>query len=112
MSAEQVKEIVGLAVHDSEANAPTQEEAITSIVDNLTVKVLSQEEVSASVDHKLSDLQDSIQEFRFQDKLAEETVKMIVDKAVNDFKPAIVARDNIMACIDYKVDILYEHFMD
>ena len=48
MSAERVKEIVGLAVHDSEANALTREQAITSAVDYLTVKVLSQE-VNASV---------------------------------------------------------------
>jgi hypothetical protein len=94
MSAEQVKEIVGLAVHDSEAIALTREEAIISAVDNLTVKVLPQEEVNASVDHKLSGLQGSIQELRFQDKLAED-VKMIVDKEVNDLKPAIVARDDI-----------------
>ena len=112
VSTGQVKEIVGLAVHDSEANAPTQEEAITSVVDNLTVKVLSQGEVSASVDHKLSGLQDSIQGLRFQAKLAGGTVKVVVGKAVNDFKPVVVARDNIMACIDHKADILYEHFMD
>ena len=93
-SAEQVKEIVGVAVHNSEAIAVTREGAVTSAVDNLPVKVLSQEEVNASVDHKLSGLQSSVQELRFQDKLAED-VKMIVDKEVNDLKPAIVARDDI-----------------
>ena len=112
VSAEQVKEIVGLAVHDFEANAPTQEGATTSAIDNLMVKVLSQEEVSASVDHKLSDLPDSIQELRFQDKLVEEAVKIIVDKAVNDLKSTIVTRDDIMACIDHKVDVFHEQPMD
>ena len=51
-------------------------------------------EIVASVDHKLSSLQGSVQELRFQDKLAED-VKMIVDKEANDLKPAIVARDDI-----------------